>query len=67
MPMSPFNPYVSGDLNYLENLKVEAELLTKAMPEEGTFKHARLAFLLARIEQLTSPITVPDWELPEGM
>ncbi|MEG0922637.1 MAG: hypothetical protein RSG22_14675 [Comamonas sp.] len=67
MPMSLSNRYPSGDRAYLEALQAEADLLMKEQPEEGTSKHARLAVLLAKIEQLTNPITVPGWDFPEDM
>ncbi|PWB19744.1 hypothetical protein DCO45_07415 [Comamonas sp. JNW] len=50
----------TGD--YLEQLKAEGASLLMQNPQEGTPEHAKMMLIDAKIDQLTSPITVPNWK-----
>ncbi len=48
--------------DYLEQLKAEGASLLMQNPQEGTPEHAKMMLIDAKIDQLTSPITVPNWK-----
>lgn len=47
--------------DYLDLLKKEGASLLMQNPQEGTLEHAKMMLIDAKIDQLTSPITVPHW------
>jgi len=47
--------------DYLDLLKEEGASLLMQNPQEGTLEHAKMMLIDAKIDQLTSPITVPHW------
>ena len=50
--------------DYLDQLKAEGASLLIQNPQEGTPEHAKMMLIDAKIDQLTSPITVPHWKEP---
>lgn len=53
---------VAAKDDYLEQLKAEGASLLMQNPQEGTPEHAKMMLIDAKIDQLTSPITVPNWK-----
>lgn len=47
---------------YLDQLKAEGASLLMRNAQEGTPEHAKMMLIDAKIDQLTSPITVPHWK-----
>jgi len=47
---------------YLDQLKAEGASLLMRNPQECTPEHAKMMLIDAKIDQLTSPITVPHWK-----
>lgn len=50
--------------DYLDLLKAEGAHLLMQNPQEGTTELAKMMLIDAKIDQLTSPITVPHWKDP---
>lgn len=53
---------VAAQDDYLDRLKTEGASLLMQNPQEGTPEHAKMMLIDAKIDQLTSPITVPNWK-----
>lgn len=48
--------------DYLDLLRAEGASLLIQNPQEGSHEYAKMVLIDARIDQLTSPITVPHWK-----